>query len=200
MALLGEKLLKELPDDARVIACRFPFPNWPQQSSVGSGLDKTFAYDMGSVRSHLEKVPSTVWWIHHFFIIFLRPEFSKGTPNKDMQIKPVIMGNLWCIGNMSVSTDHEHPFERHLWTLQEWERLWLRSMSGWFCHHLAPAVFIQSFCCQNRLSLDHIAVSLPEIMTAAVAPHYKWLPHYTWILINLFSSMTQKGFRGPCFF
>lgn len=60
MALLGEKLLKELPDDARVIACRFPFPNWPQQSSEGSGLDKTFAYDMSSVRSHLEKVSSAV--------------------------------------------------------------------------------------------------------------------------------------------
>ncbi|XP_044052247.1 adenine nucleotide translocase lysine N-methyltransferase [Siniperca chuatsi] len=60
MELLGEKLLKELPDDARVIACRFPFPNWPQQSSVGSGLDQTFAYDISSVRSHLRNVPNTV--------------------------------------------------------------------------------------------------------------------------------------------
>ncbi|XP_035514027.1 adenine nucleotide translocase lysine N-methyltransferase [Morone saxatilis] len=60
MELLGEKLLKELPDDARVIACRFPFPNWPQQSSVGSGLDQTFAYDISSVRSHLRKVSNTV--------------------------------------------------------------------------------------------------------------------------------------------
>ncbi|TKS78508.1 Protein FAM173B [Collichthys lucidus] len=60
MEVLGEKLLKELPDDARVIACRFPFPNWPQQSSVGSGLDQTFAYDISSVRSHLRKVPNTV--------------------------------------------------------------------------------------------------------------------------------------------
>ncbi|XP_070689500.1 adenine nucleotide translocase lysine N-methyltransferase [Pempheris klunzingeri] len=59
MAVLGEKLLKELPDDARVIACRFPFPNWPQQLSVGSGLDQTFAYDISSVRSHLRNVPST---------------------------------------------------------------------------------------------------------------------------------------------
>ncbi|XP_035799170.1 ATP synthase subunit C lysine N-methyltransferase isoform X2 [Amphiprion ocellaris] len=53
MSVLGEKLLKELPDDARVIACRFPFPDWPQQSSAGSGLDQTFAYDMNTVRSHL---------------------------------------------------------------------------------------------------------------------------------------------------
>uniref|UniRef100_A0A3Q1G150 Si:dkey-190g11.3 n=1 Tax=Acanthochromis polyacanthus TaxID=80966 RepID=A0A3Q1G150_9TELE len=60
MRVLGEKLLKELPDDARVIACRFPFPNWPQQSSAGSGLDQTFAYDMDTVRSHLRNVTNTV--------------------------------------------------------------------------------------------------------------------------------------------
>ncbi|XP_035021774.1 ATP synthase subunit C lysine N-methyltransferase isoform X2 [Hippoglossus stenolepis] len=56
---LGEKLLKELADDTRVIACRFPFPNWPHRSSVGSGLDETFSYDMGTVRSHLRNVPDT---------------------------------------------------------------------------------------------------------------------------------------------
>ncbi|XP_069379736.1 ATP synthase subunit C lysine N-methyltransferase isoform X2 [Paralichthys olivaceus] len=60
MGDLGEKLLKELPDDARVIACRFPFPNWPHRSSAGSGLDETFSYDMGTVRSHLRKVSDTV--------------------------------------------------------------------------------------------------------------------------------------------
>uniref|UniRef100_A0A3Q3ATT2 Si:dkey-190g11.3 n=2 Tax=Kryptolebias marmoratus TaxID=37003 RepID=A0A3Q3ATT2_KRYMA len=43
MELLGEKLLDELPEEALVIACRFPFPNWPQKSFVGSGLDQTFA-------------------------------------------------------------------------------------------------------------------------------------------------------------
>ncbi|KAM9360113.1 ATP synthase subunit C lysine N-methyltransferase isoform 1-T1 [Symphorus nematophorus] len=59
MEVLGEKLLEELPDDALVIACRFPFPNWPQQSSVGSGLDETFAYEISSVRSHLRKIPYT---------------------------------------------------------------------------------------------------------------------------------------------
>uniref|UniRef100_UPI0037E7BA0F adenine nucleotide translocase lysine N-methyltransferase n=1 Tax=Semicossyphus pulcher TaxID=241346 RepID=UPI0037E7BA0F len=56
MGLLGEKLLRELPDDARVISCRFPFPDWPQQLSVGSSLDQTFAYDINSVRSHLRNV------------------------------------------------------------------------------------------------------------------------------------------------
>ena len=58
MGMLGEKLLKELPDEARVIACRFPFPNWPQKSSAGSGLNQTFAYDISSVRSHLRNAPS----------------------------------------------------------------------------------------------------------------------------------------------
>ncbi|XP_026177119.1 ATP synthase subunit C lysine N-methyltransferase [Mastacembelus armatus] len=60
MGVLGEKLLRELPDDALVIACRFPFPNWPHRSSVGSGLDQTFAYDIGSVRSHLRNVVNPV--------------------------------------------------------------------------------------------------------------------------------------------
>lgn len=59
MEVLGEKLLKELPDDARVITCRFPFPSWPQQLSAGSGFDQTFAYDISGVRSHLRKVHNT---------------------------------------------------------------------------------------------------------------------------------------------
>lgn len=57
MAVLSEKLLKELPDDARVISCRFPILDWPVQSSIGSGLDQTFAYDIGIVRAHLRKAP-----------------------------------------------------------------------------------------------------------------------------------------------
>lgn len=56
MEVLGEKLLKELPDDACVTACRFPLPNWLQRSSVGSGLDETFAYDISTVRSQLGNV------------------------------------------------------------------------------------------------------------------------------------------------
>ncbi|XP_054467419.1 adenine nucleotide translocase lysine N-methyltransferase [Anoplopoma fimbria] len=59
MEVLGEKLLKELPDDASVIACRFPFPDWPQKSSAGFGLDQTFSYDISTVRSHLRKMPKT---------------------------------------------------------------------------------------------------------------------------------------------
>ncbi|XP_061585312.1 ATP synthase subunit C lysine N-methyltransferase [Cololabis saira] len=59
MEVLGEKLLKELPDDAHVIACRFPFPNWPQKSSTGSGLDRIFGYEISTVRSHLRNAPNT---------------------------------------------------------------------------------------------------------------------------------------------
>ncbi|XP_068422716.1 adenine nucleotide translocase lysine N-methyltransferase [Clinocottus analis] len=60
MEVLGEKLLGELPGDAVVIACRFPFPDWPQKSSVGSGLDQTFSYDISTVRTHLRKMSKTV--------------------------------------------------------------------------------------------------------------------------------------------
>lgn len=60
MEVLGEKLLKELPDDAFVVACRFPFPHWPPQSSLGSGLDQTWAYDISAVRASLTNSTSAV--------------------------------------------------------------------------------------------------------------------------------------------
>uniref|UniRef100_A0A1A8HTM2 Family with sequence similarity 173, member B n=2 Tax=Nothobranchius kuhntae TaxID=321403 RepID=A0A1A8HTM2_NOTKU len=60
MDVLGEKLLKELPEDALVIACRFPITSWSPQSSEGSGLDRAFAYDISSVRSRLRTPSSTV--------------------------------------------------------------------------------------------------------------------------------------------
>ncbi|XP_076860302.1 ATP synthase subunit C lysine N-methyltransferase [Brachyhypopomus gauderio] len=50
MEVLGRKLTEELDDDARVIACRFPFPDWPISASEGHGLDQTWAYDMAVVR------------------------------------------------------------------------------------------------------------------------------------------------------
>lgn len=60
MEVLGDKLLKELPDDALVVACRFPFPHWPPQSSLGSGLDQTWAYHMSAVRARLTTSTGTV--------------------------------------------------------------------------------------------------------------------------------------------
>lgn len=57
MEVLGEKLLEELPDGAFVVACRFPFSNWPHQSTLGSGLDQTWAYDVSAVRARLRHSP-----------------------------------------------------------------------------------------------------------------------------------------------
>ena len=54
--VMGVKLLDELPDDARVIACRFPFTNWPHHLTIGSDLEQTWAYDIGTVRSSLGNV------------------------------------------------------------------------------------------------------------------------------------------------
>lgn len=50
MADLEEKLLKELPANARVVVCRFPFPHWPHSCTSGSGLDQVWAYNVSSVR------------------------------------------------------------------------------------------------------------------------------------------------------
>ncbi|XP_044513054.1 adenine nucleotide translocase lysine N-methyltransferase isoform X1 [Gracilinanus agilis] len=50
LSLLETKLLAELPNEARVISGRFPFPNWEPTATVGEGLDKVWAYDVGRVR------------------------------------------------------------------------------------------------------------------------------------------------------
>ncbi|XP_016147010.1 protein FAM173B-like isoform X3 [Sinocyclocheilus grahami] len=50
MEVLGRKLEKELPDEARVIACRFPFPDWTPTATEGEGQDQTWAYDMNAIR------------------------------------------------------------------------------------------------------------------------------------------------------
>lgn len=50
MADLGEKLLKELPADAQVVVCRFPFPHWSHSYASGSGLDQVWAYNVSSMR------------------------------------------------------------------------------------------------------------------------------------------------------
>ncbi|NWH78548.1 F173A methyltransferase, partial [Piaya cayana] len=47
---LAAKLLAELPDEARVVAGRFPFPSWTPTSTLGQGLDQVWAYDMRDVR------------------------------------------------------------------------------------------------------------------------------------------------------
>ncbi|XP_046904487.1 ATP synthase subunit C lysine N-methyltransferase isoform X4 [Hypomesus transpacificus] len=53
--MLGEKLLRELADDAHVVACRFPFSQWHSHASSGSGLDQAWAYDINTVRLKLNQ-------------------------------------------------------------------------------------------------------------------------------------------------
>uniref|UniRef100_A0A670K2Q7 ATP synthase subunit C lysine N-methyltransferase n=1 Tax=Podarcis muralis TaxID=64176 RepID=A0A670K2Q7_PODMU len=48
MLQLEKKLGEELASDARVIACRFPFPHWRPKHSFGEGIDAVWAYDSES--------------------------------------------------------------------------------------------------------------------------------------------------------
>ncbi|KAJ6661322.1 hypothetical protein lerEdw1_014950 [Lerista edwardsae] len=48
MPQLEEKLGEELQLDARVVACRFPFPHWKPNHSIGEGIDTVWAYDFES--------------------------------------------------------------------------------------------------------------------------------------------------------
>ncbi|XP_044513814.1 ATP synthase subunit C lysine N-methyltransferase [Gracilinanus agilis] len=50
MPQLEKKLQLELEDDARVIACRFPFPHWIPDHITGEGIDTVWAYDTKTFR------------------------------------------------------------------------------------------------------------------------------------------------------
>lgn len=50
MPQLEKKLELELEDDARVIACRFPFPHWTPAQVTGEGVDTVWAYDTSAFR------------------------------------------------------------------------------------------------------------------------------------------------------
>uniref|UniRef100_A0A287AU95 ATP synthase subunit C lysine N-methyltransferase n=1 Tax=Sus scrofa TaxID=9823 RepID=A0A287AU95_PIG len=50
MPQLEKKLELELEDDARVIACRFPFPHWTPAQVTGEGVDTVWAYDASAFR------------------------------------------------------------------------------------------------------------------------------------------------------
>ncbi|XP_066109707.1 ATP synthase subunit C lysine N-methyltransferase isoform X2 [Saccopteryx bilineata] len=56
MQQLEKKLELELEGDARVIACRFPFPNWTPDQVTGEGIDTVWAYDRSTFRGS-EKRP-----------------------------------------------------------------------------------------------------------------------------------------------
>uniref|UniRef100_A0A2K6QSD3 ATP synthase subunit C lysine N-methyltransferase n=1 Tax=Rhinopithecus roxellana TaxID=61622 RepID=A0A2K6QSD3_RHIRO len=57
MLQLEKKLELELDDDARVIACRFPFPHWTPDHVTGEGIDTVWAYDASTFRGR-EKRPT----------------------------------------------------------------------------------------------------------------------------------------------
>ncbi|XP_006876960.1 PREDICTED: protein FAM173B [Chrysochloris asiatica] len=57
MLQLEKKLELELQDDARVIACRFPFPHWTPDHVTGEGTDTVWAYDMSTFRASVRGSP-----------------------------------------------------------------------------------------------------------------------------------------------
>lgn len=51
MEQLEQKLASELPNTAKVVACRFPFPNWVPERTAGEGIDTVWLYDATTVKS-----------------------------------------------------------------------------------------------------------------------------------------------------
>ncbi|XP_054841773.1 ATP synthase subunit C lysine N-methyltransferase isoform X2 [Eublepharis macularius] len=50
MPRLEEKLGEELQLDAKVVACRFPFPHWKSSHQAGEGIDRVWGYNSESFR------------------------------------------------------------------------------------------------------------------------------------------------------
>lgn len=50
LTLLENKMLEELPDDARVVTGRFPLPTWAPSTIIGEGKDRAWAYDLRTIR------------------------------------------------------------------------------------------------------------------------------------------------------
>ncbi|XP_042293927.1 adenine nucleotide translocase lysine N-methyltransferase [Sceloporus undulatus] len=50
LLLLERKLLMELPEDARVVAGRFPLPSWIPTTTDGEGVNQAWAYDIKTIR------------------------------------------------------------------------------------------------------------------------------------------------------
>nr|XP_006013681.1 PREDICTED: protein FAM173B isoform X1 [Latimeria chalumnae]XP_006013682.1 PREDICTED: protein FAM173B isoform X1 [Latimeria chalumnae]XP_014339461.1 PREDICTED: protein FAM173B isoform X1 [Latimeria chalumnae] len=55
MPCLEQKLEKELQGSARVIACRFPFPQWVPDHMMGEGIDTVWTYDTNSFKKKKKK-------------------------------------------------------------------------------------------------------------------------------------------------
>ncbi|XP_066182688.1 ATP synthase subunit C lysine N-methyltransferase isoform X2 [Sylvia atricapilla] len=63
MPQLEKKLEEELECNARIIACRFPFPCWIPDHTTGEGIDTVWAYDLkhsrGCETKSVENTPET---------------------------------------------------------------------------------------------------------------------------------------------
>ncbi|XP_066498776.1 adenine nucleotide translocase lysine N-methyltransferase [Hoplias malabaricus] len=55
LTLLQEKLLAELPEDALIIAGRFPFPEWTPCKTEGHGVDRAWAYRVEVLRKQNQR-------------------------------------------------------------------------------------------------------------------------------------------------
>ncbi|CAK6963241.1 adenine nucleotide translocase lysine N-methyltransferase [Scomber scombrus] len=55
LSLLQKKLQTELPDDALVVAGRFPLPDWTPCRIEGHGVDRAWAYSMQAQRQHIQE-------------------------------------------------------------------------------------------------------------------------------------------------
>ncbi|XP_056309162.1 adenine nucleotide translocase lysine N-methyltransferase [Danio aesculapii] len=54
LSLLQKKLLAELPEDALIVAGRFPFPDWTASKVEGEGVDRAWAYQIQELRKCYE--------------------------------------------------------------------------------------------------------------------------------------------------
>ncbi|KAM9843983.1 adenine nucleotide translocase lysine N-methyltransferase [Aulostomus maculatus] len=54
LSLLQEKFQAELPDDALVVAGRFPLPDWTPCRTEGQGVDRAWAYRVREQRQHTQ--------------------------------------------------------------------------------------------------------------------------------------------------
>ncbi|XP_037545501.1 adenine nucleotide translocase lysine N-methyltransferase [Nematolebias whitei] len=59
LSLLQEKLQAELPDDALVVAGRFPLPDWKPCKIEGQGVDRAWAYNMQAQRQKNDDLVAT---------------------------------------------------------------------------------------------------------------------------------------------
>uniref|UniRef100_A0A674ICV0 ATP synthase subunit C lysine N-methyltransferase n=1 Tax=Terrapene triunguis TaxID=2587831 RepID=A0A674ICV0_9SAUR len=64
MPQLEKKLEEELDHNARVVACRFPFPHWMPDHTTGEGIDVVWAYDSKAFKGNEKTRSETVQKMH----------------------------------------------------------------------------------------------------------------------------------------